>query len=58
MPNQRKKGKKLVAVWLTVEERKALKSLAESNGLDVTSFIKQIALNTANERTNNEKGSN
>jgi len=58
MPNQRKKGKKLVAVWLTPEERKALKALAESNGLDVTSLIKKIALNTANERLSNEKSSN
>jgi uncharacterized protein (DUF1778 family) len=54
MPNQRKKGKKLVAVWLTPDERKALKAIAESKGIDVTTLIKQIAVEHAKERLNNE----
>jgi uncharacterized protein (DUF1778 family) len=58
MPNQRKKGKKLVAVWLTPDERKALKAIAESKGLDVTALIKKIAIDHATERLNNETNRN
>ena len=40
MPNQRKRGKRLVAVWLSEEERKALEEVTESMGVDTPSFFR------------------
>jgi predicted DNA-binding protein len=41
MPNQRKKGKKLVALWLSEEERAVLKKLAKKLGVTQTEYLKQ-----------------
>jgi hypothetical protein len=40
MPSQRKKGKKQVAVWLTVAERHALESLSRFSGKTKTEILK------------------
>ena len=44
MPNQRKTGKKQIAIWLTEKERDALKRIASERGVDVTELVRRIAL--------------
>ena len=44
MPNQRKTGKKQIAIWLTKDERDALKHVAFKQGIDVTELVRRIAL--------------
>ena len=44
MPNQRKAGKKQIAIWLTEKERNALKRVASDRGIDVTELVRLIAL--------------
>ena|GEM_PF-4816051 len=44
MPNQRKAGKKQIAIWLTEKERNALKRIASGRGIDVTELVRLIAL--------------
>ena len=39
MPNQRRKGKKLVTFWLMPKERKQLREKARNSGLSVSDFI-------------------
>ena len=40
MPNKRKKGKKMIGVWLNVKERQALSKLAVRFATDQSSAIK------------------
>jgi len=41
VPDQRKKGKKQVSVWLTEEERDALRLLAEVAGTTMGEILKE-----------------
>jgi len=56
MPNQRKKGKTRIAVWLTPEQRDALKRVIESGAAkDMSDFvIKAIEAEYKKKGTTNE----
>ena len=41
MPNQRKKGKTKVGLWLTEQQRKRLDEMAEMKGLNISDMIKE-----------------
>tara|TARA_Y100000588_G_scaffold157983_1_gene171923 strand:- start:155 stop:352 length:198 start_codon:yes stop_codon:yes gene_type:complete len=42
MPNQRKKGKKLISQWIATGNRKALYSEAERQGKSVSALLDEI----------------
>lgn len=41
MPNQRKKGKKKVGLWVDEAQEQRLKQLAKLNGMTVSDLIKE-----------------
>lgn len=44
MPNQRKRGKRLVGFWVTERERTLLKDLAKRHECNVSELIKILVL--------------
>lgn len=56
MPNQRKKGKKIVGVWLSESEREALKTISDQTGMSVADIIREAIRNrTTKENVKDEK---
>lgn len=55
MPNQRKKGKKVVGVWLSESERNTLKAIAERTGQTVADIIRAAINEETRKELNNEK---
>ena len=58
MPNKRKEGKKRIAVWLTQKERKALDSLVERMGIDMSEFVKMAISESIKEQHDGRKKEN
>lgn len=54
MPNQRRKGKKTVTVWLTPEEREQLHMAVKESGCDLSTYIKNAIESEIKARGENE----
>jgi hypothetical protein len=55
MPNQRKEGKKLKTLWLTVQEYDVLKKLAKQAGLSSSCYLKRSILEYIEKTNTREK---
>lgn len=60
MPNKRKKGKKLVAGWLTEKDAAAFKACADALGIPVSDLLTQLIREeiSRNGTNNNDKEEN